>query len=506
MDTIIVRKTICASKGPEVTFRKFGANKNSDILRNPCKTEIKFANVRLRPNSVRESQLVERGITTRTTNWVRRPWRKFMKQAIASCIRQILSNSLQRLTWDSKKYNRECTRSHTIGNDTSRWTRTQIQNSTQSHHQESREEQASGNREALTHTCDNWWKANWWIKSWWEGSKGPRRKSEGVLPRWSWSDEFFSSSKVSHSRWSSYFVCDCRCTHTHMLLAHFLRTARSLRTSHIFMRVTHAWLKVMKKMFVACACRLSLDFSHVSPVSVCCFCTVTSRPTSPTHPSTRSGRTSPAQKRGSSALRTRTSSFGYLATSVLITGYEPNEFEKITSVDVDTPPINDPDHNISDFSKTTSENTGHSVLNPLFCTFLIGDFALQRESKESTPRETVARQRKRGKRRFCDQRCRVGVKEKSTEQYQESFSSNSKLMNEISENTSKGELKKLSWWKFSSEKIVLDWVRHGDPKFGAKKFRIRIIRVATRAWISKTTVIGRYSMNKSSSAWENTFV
>ena len=38
-------------------------DENSDILRNPCETKIKFANVRLRPNSVRESQLVERGIT-----------------------------------------------------------------------------------------------------------------------------------------------------------------------------------------------------------------------------------------------------------------------------------------------------------------------------------------------------------------------------------------------------------------------------------------------------------
>ena len=44
------------------------------------------------------------------------------------------------------------------------------------------------------------------------------------------------------------FTC---CSHT------FCALARSLRTSHIFMRVTHALLKVMKKMFVACACRPS---------------------------------------------------------------------------------------------------------------------------------------------------------------------------------------------------------------------------------------------------------
>ena len=57
---------------------------------------------------------------------------------------------------------------------------------------------------------------------------------------------------------------------------------------------------------------------------------------------------------------------GYLAKSVLLTGYEPQEFDKITSMDDDTTPINDRDRNISDFSKTTSENTGqircfHSV-------------------------------------------------------------------------------------------------------------------------------------------------
>ena len=41
------------------------------------------------------------------------------------------------------------------------------------------------------------------------------------------------------------------------------------------------------------------------------------------------------------------------------------------------------------------------------------------------------------------------------------------------------------WWKFSSEKIILDWVRHVDPEIGAKKFRICIDWVATRTWISK---------------------
>ena len=63
-------------------------------------------------------------------------------------------------------------------------------------------------------------------------------------------------------------------------------------------------------------------------------------------------------------------------------------------------------------------------LNPLFCTFLIGDFVSQRESKECMQSGNRCMTEK-GKRRFCDQCCSVDVKEKSTEQYLESFSSDS---------------------------------------------------------------------------------
>ena len=63
VETIIVRKTTYASKGPEVTLREFWDHKTSDVLRKPWETESKVANVGLRPNSIRESQLDERGIT-----------------------------------------------------------------------------------------------------------------------------------------------------------------------------------------------------------------------------------------------------------------------------------------------------------------------------------------------------------------------------------------------------------------------------------------------------------
>ena len=72
-------------------------------------------------------------------------------------------------------------------------------------------------------------------------------------------------------------------------------------------------------------------------------------------------------------------------------------------MDGDTTPINDPNHdNISNFSKITRENTEQFGVPSIFETSVShvshGDFALQRESKESMPRETVARQREREER------------------------------------------------------------------------------------------------------------
>ena len=49
----------------------------------------------------------------------------------------------------------------------------------------------------------------------------------------------------------------------------------------------------------------------------------------------------------------------WLAEPTHFTRCDPKEFDNITSVDGDATPINDPDHDsVSDFSKTTRENTG----------------------------------------------------------------------------------------------------------------------------------------------------
>ena len=106
------------------------------------------------------------------------------------------------------------------------------------------------------------------------------------------------------------------------------------------------------------------------------------------------------------------------------TSCEPKEFDKITSADGDTTPINDPNcDNISDFSKITRENTGLLAVSTMLEASV--SHASHGESKDSMHQETVARQREIRKRRFCDHCCRVDVKEKSTEQYWESLSSDS---------------------------------------------------------------------------------
>ena len=81
--------------------------------------------------------------------------------------------------------------------------------------------------------------------------------------------------------------------------------------------------------------------------------------------------------------------FGYLARTDANTGYGPNEFDKNTSVDNEW----HDDHQRSEpqylripgnpLTRTLAKSVFPQCLNPLFRTFLIGDFVPQRESKES---------------------------------------------------------------------------------------------------------------------------
>ena len=78
---------------------------------------------------------------------------------------------------------------------------------------------------------------------------------------------------------------------------------------------------------------------------------------------------------GQAHFRTSGEEFGHLADPTHPTGYEPKEFDKITSVDGGTTPINDPNcDGVSGFSKNTRENTGlfgvfHNVRSLCFARF-----------------------------------------------------------------------------------------------------------------------------------------
>ena len=120
--------------------------------------------------------------------------------------------------------------------------------------------------------------------------------------------------------------------------------------------------------------------------------------------------------------------------------------------------------------KNMIENTGRFGVSTVFESSVSKSFSLvilffKRKARKARNRESVARERKRRKRRFWDQWYRVDVKERLTERYlcesEESqkilfsrVSENSTLLFEISEDTWNEELNKLFFLgKFSSEKI-----------------------------------------------------
>ena len=183
-----------------------------------------------------------------------------------------------------------------------------------------------------------------------------------------------------------YTHTPCR---THIFFAHFPCVTYRHRA--------HAWLKV----FAVC-------MSYLSALSILMF-----HPSSMLSPHGHFDTTFPSapssssftrpRSAGQAHVRTSAREFGYLADPTHSTGYEPKEFDKTTSVDGDTTPINGPNNDsISDFSKNTRQNTGLFGGPTMFETSVShvshGNFALQRGSQESMHWETVAGQREREER------------------------------------------------------------------------------------------------------------
>ena len=157
-------------------------------------------------------------------------------------------------------------------------------------------------------------------------------------------------------------VCETGGVHTLCCRMHIFCTA--LRTSAHLHACEHTHGPRLWKRF--CCMRMSLISVSPSPFSCftlhpCCSPTVTSttpsrlwRPRLPCRalpdPKARVKRTSAWVPRSLATWPIPTHSTGYMS---------PSSPDKTTSVDGDTMPINDPDHDsISDFSRTTRENTG----------------------------------------------------------------------------------------------------------------------------------------------------
>ena len=84
----------------------------------------------------------------------------------------------------------------------------------------------------------------------------------------------------SHPSSSDYRVCDGRCTHTHLLHAHFsAHSACTVTSAHLHACANTRMAQVSEKVFAVCMFLLSISPSPFSCLThLCCSLTVTSRP------------------------------------------------------------------------------------------------------------------------------------------------------------------------------------------------------------------------------------
>ena len=283
--------------------------------------------------------------------------------------------------------------SHTVGNGTSRRTDTQTQIPHKRHHQESEKEQASGNQEELTLTSDKWWNANWWSKSWWVVATA---------------------------------VCATGSVHT-----------LSCRT-HIFFACRTDIANTHGSRCLQCACGISPSrflHSHVSPAIL-----VVPARSHRHHVPVRTVFVElySTHKRGSSALLHERRGVWLPRRSPRTPQVmSPQQPDKTTSVDGDTTPTTIRTTIASLTSRTLDCSVFPQCLKPMFRPFL-WFCSSEWKTRKHASQNRCKTERKKRKRKFSDQCWKVGVEEKSTEQYQESFSSD-----EISENTLMEELNKL---------------------------------------------------------------
>ena len=227
-----------------------------------------------------------------------------------------------------------------------------------------------------------------------------------------------------------------KCTHTHLSHAHSsAHSAFTAYIAHLHACHTHAWFKVTKKVHCICVVSLHLAFSllmiHLSllflhghfgtnpdndltdsdiHMILPYFSVLKAQNMRHSAPASRSLATWPSQMQTQVMNPTSsTRSLPWMMTrcsSKIRTTISPtsrkNAYENIGLFGVPT------------VFESSVSHVSHD------------DVALQIESKESMQSGNRCwAEGNRSKRRFCDQCCRIDVKEKSTEQYQELFSSDS---------------------------------------------------------------------------------
>ena len=327
-------------------------------------------------------------------------------------------------------------------------------------------------------------------------------------------------SRGSHSRSSNHCVCDrgvytltC-CTHIFLLYIH------CACTSHILMH-NHARLKVAVRMSSSLF-HLTFSLLMFHPSSLLLFLDGHFQNQSrlrrhwlwrPRHPAELSRPKSVTKKRRSSALRTRTSSLATWPSSFLPQVMSPKSSTRSLPW-IMTRRSSTNQTTVSPTSrKPTNENSGQfgvstvfesSVLHVSHWWFCSSE---RKQRKHAFEKPLQEREREREEREdfvisvaesMSMKSRRNSKRSHPLQTHKEFYSDDWHLRGHLEWRAQQAILGENSVQRKSNSTVY----EMENQNFGMKKCRIRIIRVATRAWISMTAIIARYLLDRSSLTWE----
>ena len=180
-------------------------------------------------------------------------------------------------------------------------------------------------------------------------------------------------------------------------------------------------------------------------------------------------------------------------------------FDKNTSLDDDATLINDPDHNVSDFSKTTNENTGQFGVHTVSESSVlhVSILFLRHKRKKARNRKTVAGQREREEREgfLISVAKSMSMKSRRNSIILYRLTENSILMTDSSEDI------------FVQAVLRRNSVQRNFSRMSTRwRSRIWIEEIQNMRWLSHSVSLNLKDNNianqwgRSSSTWENMFV